>query len=181
MPGQIRAVPGTNTIYATFQARIFNEDSTTLHRPHWAYELRGPATKGTEHFTTVRGRWPSRSGFCGDPAAPASLQFDRDYGTGNGSFEPWQYGFGGQMGINFIIGQCKDADGNGVSGATVQGFRTSDDAFVGETTADSSGFYMLGTPNLTATAHYLVAYRTGSPDIAGTTVNTLLPTNAAGL
>jgi hypothetical protein len=67
----------------------------------------------------------------------------------------------------------------GVSGATVQGFRTSDDLFVGETTADSSGNYELATV-YPATNHYLVAYKAGSPDITGATVNTLQPTNRDG-
>ena len=67
---------------------------------------------------------------------------------------------------------AKDESGNGISGATVQGFLTSNDTFVGETTANSLGGYELGTV-YPSTNHYLVAYKTGSPDVAGTTVNTL--------
>jgi hypothetical protein len=77
------------------------------------------------------------------------------------------------------MGKCKDSVNAGVSGAIVQGFITATDAYVGETTADSLGNYELGTP-YPATNHYLVAYRAGSPDIAGTTVNTLQPTNKDG-
>jgi hypothetical protein len=66
-----------------------------------------------------------------------------------------------------------------VSGAVVQAFRTSDDVLVAETTADSNGQYEAGRCE-TGVSHYLVAYRAGSPDIAGTTVNTLTGTNRDG-
>ena len=62
----------------------------------------------------------------------------------------------------------------------VQGFLTETDALVRETTADSNGRYELGTEYASPTQHYLVAYSAGSPDIAGTTVNTLTATNRDG-
>ena len=37
-----------------------------------------------------------------------------------------------------------------------------------------------GTDTPAGTQHYLVAYKPGSPDTAGTTVNTLTPTNVDG-
>jgi hypothetical protein len=55
----------------------------------------------------------------------------------------------------------------------VQLFRTVDDLIMGEVTSDGSGVYAVragvGGP------FYLVAYKPGSPDLAGTTVNTLIP------
>jgi len=97
----------------------------------------------------------------------------------SGRWSPWQRATRGNGTVKFIMGQCKDGSDVGVSGATVQGFLTATDAYVGETTADSLGNYELGTPYPGA-QHYLVAYRAGSPDIAGTTVNTLIPTNRDG-
>jgi len=67
-----------------------------------------------------------------------------------------------------------------VANAIVQGFVTASDAFVGEVTANEDGTYVLGTEQLKKTPHYIVAYKAGSPDISGTTVNTLLPTNVDG-
>ena len=99
--------------------------------------------------------------------------------SGAGRWSPWQRSVRGNGATKFIMGQCKDGSDVGVSGATVQGFLTATDTYVGETTADSLGNYELGT-RYPGAQHYLVAYRTGSPDIAGTTVNTLTPTNRDG-
>lgn len=71
-----------------------------------------------------------------------------------------------------IVGVTRDSTGVALGGCTVQMFRSTDDAYMGETVSDGSGNYTLTSPgnfNL-----YLVAYKTGAPDLAGTTVNTLL-------
>ncbi len=72
-----------------------------------------------------------------------------------------------------ITGMVKDAAGDPVANAIVRGFRSANHEFVREVEADGSGNYWFGTQYLEA--HYLVAYKPGSPDIAGTTVNTLMP------
>lgn len=72
----------------------------------------------------------------------------------------------------YITGVTRDSAGAALGSCTVQMFRTSDDAYMGETTSDGSGNYTLVSPgnfNL-----YLVAYKAGATDVAGTTVNTLL-------
>lgn len=183
MPGQIQAVPGTNTIYATMQASIARSDdeSSVMADPRSSYRLRGMLTR-EQGWTHRGGRWPSSRGmgFYSDPAAPSSMIFGGDECcAAPGDFEPWRFGNQGTQSLKFIMGTCKDSVGGTVSGAIVQGFITATDAFVGETTADSNGRYELGTPN-PGTQHYLVAYRAGAPDIAGTTVNTLTPTNRDG-
>jgi protocatechuate 3,4-dioxygenase beta subunit len=96
-----------------------------------------------------------------------------------GAWSSTQRASRGNGSTKFIQGVCKDSNNNTVSGAIVQGFITATDIYVGETTCDSNGNYELGTV-YPATSHYLVAYRAGSPDIAGTTVNTLTPTNRDG-
>ncbi len=94
-------------------------------------------------------------------------------------WSPNQRSARGNGATKFIMGQCKDSGGSGVSGATVQCFLTATDALVSETTADTYGNYEAPTVYPGA-AHYLVAYRAGSPDITGATVNTLTPTNRDG-
>lgn len=73
-----------------------------------------------------------------------------------------------------LIGTTRDSSGNVLSSCMVQGFRTVDDVFIGQLTSDPSGYFEFCTP-YTGT-HYLVAYKGGSPDVAGTTLDTLVPT-----
>jgi hypothetical protein len=82
--------------------------------------------------------------------------------------------------MNFIRGSCKDASGVVVANAFVQAFVTATDAIAGEVQANTDGTYSVGVQQSKVTPHYLVAYKAGSPDITGATVNTLLPTNVDG-
>lgn len=107
--------------------------------------------------------------------------------TGNGQglagcdlFEPYSCDGEGTQSVNFILGTCVDASDVAVANPIVQGFRTSDDAYLGEVQARTDGTYTLGMQVALGTACYLVAYKPGSPDIAGTTTNTLTPTNVVG-
>lgn len=95
-------------------------------------------------------------------------------------FEPYSMDGDGCQGRNFLRGTCKDSGGTAVANAIVQGFRTSDDLYLGEVQGNNDGTYVLGVEQLKAVTCYLVAYKAGSPDIAGTTVNTLTPTNVDG-
>lgn len=82
---------------------------------------------------------------------------------------------GGNQSMPAIRGFALDSVGDPVEGATIQGFVTSTDLHVGrETTSKVDGAYELRT-TYPLTNHYIVAYKAGSPDIAGTTVNTLQP------
>lgn len=76
---------------------------------------------------------------------------------------------------NFLVGFTQDQNGNPLGNCIVQGFVTANDVFVGQTTSDTSGWYKLPTPYSISTNHYIVAYKAGSPAVAGTTVNTLTP------
>lgn len=175
MPAALVAVPGTNTIYATFQMSVNDERETEVSRSSFSYQRRGTKTRDKDWSW---GWYPRarRMGFYQDPAAPVT-------GTGwdaltPNEWEPLSVDDGTQS-QKFIMGTTKDSVGGTVSGAVVQVFRTSDDLYVGETTSDSNGRYEAGTPHA-GLQHYLVAYRAGAPDIAGTTVNTLTPTNRDG-
>jgi hypothetical protein len=82
--------------------------------------------------------------------------------------------------MNFLLGVCKDSNDVPVANANVQAFVTSTDEFKGQVFANVDGAYLLGVQSPKNVPHYLVAYKSGSPDVSGTTVNTLLPTNVDG-
>jgi hypothetical protein len=80
-----------------------------------------------------------------------------------------------------ITGVCRDVTAAPLSGATVKAFRTSADA-TNALPADlqegvpavsaADGAYTVTVPN--TDPHYLVSYKAGTPDVAGTTTNTLV-------
>jgi hypothetical protein len=71
-----------------------------------------------------------------------------------------------------IFGVTKDSTSTPLAACTVQLFQTVGDVFVGELVSDASGNYAFTvSPGI---AYYIVAYKAGAPDVAGTTVNTLL-------
>lgn len=99
---------------------------------------------------------------------------------GNGASAAWslpQMASGTQRSAKYIIGRGLDVL-DLPTGCVVKGYLTASDLFVGATAPDSNGDFELSTPY--PEAHFLVAYRAGSPDIFGTTVNTLTPTNRDG-
>lgn len=111
-----------------------------------------------------------------DGAAPVG---GRDM-AGVDLFEPFSCDGPGNQSLKFIKGLCVDTTDAPLSGAVVHAFRTSDDAFAGyEVESRTDGSYDLAT-NFPGVAHYVVAYLPGSPDRAGTTVNTLIPANIDG-
>lgn len=75
--------------------------------------------------------------------------------------------------VNFTIsGVTKDSGGSALAACVVQLFRTGDDSIVAETTSDGSGNYSFTLGGNSGT-FYIVAYKAGSPDVSGTTVNTI--------
>ena len=71
-----------------------------------------------------------------------------------------------------ISGITKDSAGVALGNCVIKLFRTSDDLESYSTVSDANGNYTLPVNNLTQ--WYAVAYKSGSPDVAGTTVNTLV-------
>lgn len=70
-----------------------------------------------------------------------------------------------------ITGVTRDSSGFPLGTCAVRCFRTADDRFMAETTSDGSGNFTIFA---TGTGpFYLVAYKAGTTDVAGTTVNTL--------
>lgn len=73
-----------------------------------------------------------------------------------------------------ITGVTKDSTGVALGSCTVQLFRAWDDGIVAETTSDGSGNFTFYPT--TSGPYYIVAYKAGAPDVAGTSVNTLVAT-----
>ena len=95
-------------------------------------------------------------------------------------YEPYSCDGPGQQSLKFIKGLAVDTTDAPLQGVNLQAFRTSDDAFAGyEVQSREDGSYDLAT-NFPGVNHYVVAYIAGSPDRAGTTVNTLVPANIDG-
>jgi hypothetical protein len=74
-----------------------------------------------------------------------------------------------------VFGVTKDSTGAALGTCAVDLFRTADDVVMDRTVSDASGNYEFRSASL-STAYYVVAYRAGAPDVAGTTVNTLVGT-----
>ena len=73
-----------------------------------------------------------------------------------------------------ISGITKDSTGATLASCAVELYRTADDSVAGRVTSDASGNYLLDASG--SLTHYLVAYKAGSPDVAGTTLNTITGT-----
>ncbi len=71
-----------------------------------------------------------------------------------------------------ITGVTRDSLGNALGNCTLELFYTATNTLAAVTTSDASGNYSFSIgPSLSC---YIVAYLAGSPDVAGTTVNTLV-------
>ena len=149
----------------------------SLHEPRWSWQQRSPKT------WKDRNQWYSLWSY-GCRIGGGDLEGYAVNGAGGLSskdlFEPYSCDGEGTQTKRFIKGTVLDSVSVPVSGAIVQGFVTATDAFVGEVQSREDGSYDLGTETIAGVQHYLVAYKPGSPDTAGTTVNTLTSTNVDG-
>lgn len=80
---------------------------------------------------------------------------------------------GGASSAYGLAGVTRDVYGTPLGGVTVKLFRSSTDEKVSQTISDASGKYFV-TTQYYPDAHYLVTYKTGSPDVFGTSENTLI-------
>lgn len=144
-------------------------------RRDFSYQRRNDSGLGSRYrFATL---WP-KSGFMSGDRSSGFCLFGQDIAE-HRWWSPMQRAGRGNGNVKYILGQCKDGSSNPVSGAAVQCFLTASDLLVSETTSNTDGSYE--APSVyPGQAHYLVAYRPGSPDITGATVNTLTPTNRDG-
>lgn len=72
-----------------------------------------------------------------------------------------------------ISGISRDANGNALGGCTVMVFYTGIDKLYTKVVSDANGVWRALVPDK-VTQFYAVSYLAGSPDVAGTTVNTLV-------
>ena len=72
----------------------------------------------------------------------------------------------------YISGSTLTAAGSPLPACSIALFRTADNSVAALTTSDGNGNYSIAASP--ALNHYAVAYLPGSPDVAGTTVNTLV-------
>jgi hypothetical protein len=73
-----------------------------------------------------------------------------------------------------ITGITRDSSGAVLGNCQVVLFKTIDNMPCCITTSDANGYYEFSIDGNTQ-ARFAVSYKTGSPDVAGTTVNTLVP------
>lgn len=77
-------------------------------------------------------------------------------------------------GVRLLIsGVTRDKDGTALATCAVSLFRTADNVLMEQLTSDSDGAFSFSAVGLGET-YYVVAYKAGSTDLAGTTVNTLV-------
>lgn len=94
-------------------------------------------------------------------------------GNGNGPLKPYAFFIPFKQPARYIItGVTKDSTGAALASVTVDLFDTAGDVLRATTTSDANGNYLVD--GQIDTTYYLVAYKTGAPDVAGTTVNTLV-------
>lgn len=75
---------------------------------------------------------------------------------------------------DFITGVTRDSNNAVLTGCAVELFRTLTDERILVTVSDGSGNYVFANPG--SGPFYLVAYKAGAPDVAGTSVNTITAT-----
>jgi hypothetical protein len=147
--------------------------------PKWSWQARAPKTwKDRNRFVSLWSFGCCTEGGLGS-GQDGSGPVGRSLPTASG-YEPFSCDGEGTQSLNFFRGTCKDNSAVAVANAIVQAFRTDTDAFLGQVQGNNDGTYTLGVELGKATACYLVAYKAGSPDITGATVNTLLATNVDG-
>jgi hypothetical protein len=74
-----------------------------------------------------------------------------------------------------ISGVTRDASGNALGSCAVNVFETVSGLLRGSTISDASGNYNIEIAGDRGLTFFAAAYLPGSPDIAGVTVNTLIP------
>lgn len=99
----------------------------------------------------------------GVPSVANTMPVTRGFTSGEGPLFEYPYS---------ITGVTKDSAGAALGACGIKLFRTTDDSLVSQTVSDANGNYVIPASN--ALQHYVVSYKSGAPDVAGGTVNTLV-------
>jgi hypothetical protein len=110
--------------------------------------------------------WPG-SGFLGDRAADVAVA---DPNMKWFEASDMTRGRNSRFGL---VGVTRDVYGSPLGGVTLKLFRTATDEVVSAVVSDPAGNYVLSTP-FYPDAHYVVSYKAGSPDVFGSSINTLI-------
>ena len=135
--------------------------STYFKRPAELVVLRDNGQVGDYRST----HWPGAGGLMGD-AGDVMLPLGNDWYA-----EPDMTK--GSMSRFGVVGVTRDIYGSPIGGVTVTLYRTSDDSVQAKVVSDALGNYTVTTP-FAPDSHYIVMYKAGSPDVFGTTQNTLV-------
>lgn len=73
-----------------------------------------------------------------------------------------------------ITGTTRDSSGQPLANCVVDWFDSATDMKLDSVTSDADGLFEFRTAGQPPNAYYLVAYKSGETDVAGTTVNTLV-------
>lgn len=109
--------------------------------------------------------WPGNRGFYGEQVLETPL-LEALWGRVLSRFAQ---GSSSRLGF---LGTTRDATGSRLGGVTCSLFRTSDKAWIMDVVSNINGDFMLSTYD--GTAHFIVFSKTGSPDVIGTTRQTLV-------
>ena len=110
--------------------------------------------------------WPPRGGFYGDYAVDVGVQAGQPYGNLE------RIGQAGASRLGFI-GTTRDANGTLIGGVTCSLFHTSDRLWIMDTVSAADGSFFLQSP-FAGDQHFIVFYKAGTPEIFGTTKQTLM-------
>jgi hypothetical protein len=94
-------------------------------------------------------------------------------GHGRGPVSPFAFYNRSQNIQVRVSGITRDSTGVVLANCDVHLFRTSDDLEIDQTTSDANGYYEFRSA-IPVEQYYAVAYKVGAPDVAGTTVKTLV-------
>lgn len=161
------AQPGT--LQASF------EENVRTVRVQDSWQARGPST------WRDRNRWA-----CAWPTMRTGMVGGAD-GFGTDAmpvmwpmFECFSCDGEGSQSLKFVRGKCVDASDVAVANALVSAYRASDNAYAGYTVYSQDDGTFACPTQFGSGNHYVTAYKPGSPDTGGTTVNTLTPANIDG-
>jgi len=110
--------------------------------------------------------WPARGVLYGDTGI-ADVQGPS---LGYQDLDIWLAGANGRLGF---AGITRDQYGSALGNCTVRLVRVSTNEIVAQVTSDANGAFTITTPYLDA--HFLTVHKSGTPDVAGASVDTLIP------
>ena len=151
----------------SYAIKIWDEAGWGSPTYNWDYERRNPLTANDE---AVHAAGWTRPGFISAGWASVNTM-DFDIGV----VQPWEpvSQVAGCLKPQFIYGQILDSNSSPISGATILCFVSATNKLESACLSDANGYYQ--APCYQSGNHYIVAYDAASPDLAGTTVNTLTP------